>query len=155
MILNTIMMVAKGINWYLTLWWGWPRLCEGCLVTVVSMTKIVCKWYLATVVTMHMMLIRKMKGVSSVLIFLKLISLANIRRLMTLMRFISFGDYLLATDSEKGKYWLVIPKEWDKLMIPREEYLGIKWELIYKEMVFANRWVVLRFSIWNYSWQMR
>jgi hypothetical protein len=30
-------------------------------------------------------------------------------------------------------------------MIPREEYFGIKWELIYKEMVFANRWVVLRF----------
>jgi hypothetical protein len=53
---------------------------------------------------MHMKLIRKMKGVSSVLIFLKLISLANIRRLMILMRFISFGDYLLATDSEKGKY---------------------------------------------------
>jgi hypothetical protein len=25
-------------------------------------------------------------------------------------------------------------------MIPREEYLGIKWELIYKEMVFANCW---------------
>jgi len=67
------------------------------------------------------------------------------------MRFISFGDYLLATDLEKEKYWLVIPKEWDKLMIPREEYLGIKWELIYKEMVFANRWVVLRFPKWNYS----
>ena len=47
------------------------------------------------------------------------------------MRFISFSDYLLATDLEKGKYWLVIPKEWDKLIIPREEYLGIKWELIY------------------------
>jgi hypothetical protein len=71
------------------------------------------------------------------------------------MRFISFSDYLLAIDSEKEKYWLVIPKEWDKLIIPREEYLGIKWELIYKEMVFANRWVVLRFSRWNYSWQMR
>jgi len=71
------------------------------------------------------------------------------------MRFISFGGYLLATDSEKGKYWLIILKEWDKLMIPREEYLGIKWELIYKEMVFANRWVVLRFPRWNYSWQMR
>jgi hypothetical protein len=56
------------------------------------------------------------------------------------MRFISFGDYLLAMDSEKEKYWLIIPKEWDKLMIPKEEYLGIKWELIYKEMVFANRW---------------
>jgi hypothetical protein len=67
------------------------------------------------------------------------------------MRFISFGDYLLATDLEKEKYWLVIPKEWDKLMIPGEEYLGIKWELIYKEMVFANRWVVLRFPKWNYS----
>jgi hypothetical protein len=25
-------------------------------------------------------------------------------------------------------------------MIPREEYLDIKWELIYKKMVFANRW---------------
>jgi len=62
------------------------------------------------------------------------------------MRFISFSDYLLAADSEKEKYWLVIPKEWDKLIIPREEYLGIKWELIYKEKVFANRWVVLKFS---------
>jgi len=55
------------------------------------------------------------------------------------MRFTSFGDYLLATDLEKEKYWLIIPKEWDKLMILRDEYLGIKWELIYKEMVFANR----------------
>jgi hypothetical protein len=36
-------------------------------------------------------------------------------------------------------------------MIRREEYLGIKWELIYKEMVFENRWVVLRFPRWNYS----
>ena len=54
------------------------------------------------------------------------------------MRFISFGDYLVAIDSEKGKYWLVIPKEWDKLMIPREEYLAIKWELIHKEMVFET-----------------
>jgi hypothetical protein len=38
----------------------------------------------------------------------------------------------------KRKYWLVIPKEWDKLMIPREEYLGIKWEFIHKEMVFET-----------------
>jgi len=68
------------------------------------------------------------------------------------MRFISFSDYLLVTDSKKEKYWLVIPKKWDKLIIPREEYLGIKWELIYKEMVFTNRWVVLRFPRWNYSW---
>ena len=59
------------------------------------------------------------------------------------MRFTSFGEYLLATESEKEKYWLIILKEWDKLMILREEYLGIKWELIYKKMVFANRWVVL------------
>jgi hypothetical protein len=63
MILNTIMTVAKGINWYLALWRWWPKLCEGCLVTVVSITKIVCEWYLATVVTMHMMLIRKIKRV--------------------------------------------------------------------------------------------
>jgi len=35
------MMVAKGINWYLALWWGWPRLCEGCLVIIVMITKIV------------------------------------------------------------------------------------------------------------------
>jgi hypothetical protein len=70
------------------------------------------------------------------------------------MRFISVGEYL--PENKKGKYWLVIPKKWDKLMIPREEYLDIKWELIYKEMVFENRWVVLRFSRWNYSqwmWQ--
>jgi hypothetical protein len=40
-------------------------------------------------------------------------------------------------------------------MISREEYLGIKWELIYKEKVFENHWVVLRFSKWNYSQQMR
>jgi hypothetical protein len=65
------------------------------------------------------------------------------------MRFISVGEYL--PENKNGKYWLVIPKEWDKLMIPREEYLDIKWELIYKDMVFENRWVVLRFSRWNYS----
>ena len=65
------------------------------------------------------------------------------------MRFISVSEYL--PENEKEKYWLVISKEWDKLMIPREEYLGIKWELIYKEMVFENSWVVLRFSRWNYS----
>ena len=70
------------------------------------------------------------------------------------MRFISFSDYLLATDSEKGKYWLIILKEWDKLMIPKQKYLDIKWELIYKEMVFENCWVVLRFARWNYSRQM-
>jgi hypothetical protein len=45
------------------------------------------------------------------------------------MRFISFSDYLLATDLKRKNYWLIISKEWDKLMIPREEYLGIKWEL--------------------------
>jgi len=39
-------------------------------------------------------------------------------------------------------------------MIPREECLGVKWELIYKETVFENRWVVLRFPRWNYSQQM-
>ena len=39
-------------------------------------------------------------------------------------------------------------------MILREECLGIKWELIYKEMAFENRWVVLRFPRWNYSQQM-
>jgi hypothetical protein len=31
-------------------------------------------------------------------------------------------------------------------MIPRKKYLGIKWELIHKEMVFENHWVVLRFQ---------
>ena len=39
-------------------------------------------------------------------------------------------------------------------MILREECLGIKWELIYKEMVFENRWVVLRFPRLNYSQQI-
>jgi len=38
----------------------------------------------------------------------------------------------------EGGYWLVIPKEWDELMIQIEEYLGIKWELIYKEMTFEK-----------------
>ena len=70
------------------------------------------------------------------------------------MRFISFGEYLLATYAEKGQYWLIIPKEWDKLIISREEYLGIKWELIYKEMVFENHRVVIRFPRWNYSRQI-
>jgi hypothetical protein len=50
------------------------------------------------------------------------------------MRFISFSDYLLATDLEKEKYWLVILKEWDKLIIPREEYLGIKWDGVRKPL---------------------
>jgi hypothetical protein len=71
---------------------------------------------------------------------------------MILMRFVSIGNYLKKI---RGKYWLVIPKEWDKLMISREEYLSIKWELIYKKMVFENHWIVLRFPIWNYSHQMR
>ena len=54
------MSVAKDIlQWYLALRWGWPRLCEWCLVVVVSITKFVCEWYLATVVTMHMILIKK------------------------------------------------------------------------------------------------
>jgi hypothetical protein len=35
-------------------------------------------------------------------------------------------------------YWLVISKEFDKLMISREECLGIKWELIYEKMVFKT-----------------
>jgi len=39
-------------------------------------------------------------------------------------------------------------------MVSREKCLGIKKELIYKEMVFENRWVVLRFPRWNYSQQM-
>jgi hypothetical protein len=39
-------------------------------------------------------------------------------------------------------------------MISREKYLGIKWELIYKEMVFENHWAMLRFPRWNYSQQM-
>jgi hypothetical protein len=42
------------------------------------------------------------------------------------MRFISIDN------------WSVILKEWDKLMIPRENYLGIKWELIHNEMVFET-----------------
>jgi hypothetical protein len=54
---------------------------------------------------------------------------------MVLIRFISVGNYLLENE---GGYWLVIPKEWDELMIQREEYLGIKWELIYKEMTFEK-----------------
>jgi hypothetical protein len=54
---------------------------------------------------------------------------------MVLIRFISVGNYLLENE---GGYWLVIPKEWDELMIQREEYLGIKWELIYKKMTFEK-----------------
>jgi len=42
------------------------------------------------------------------------------------MRFISIDN------------WSVILKEWDKLMILREDYFGIKWELIHKEMVFET-----------------
>ena len=45
--------------------------------------------------------------VSSVLVYFKLISSPNIRRLMILMRFISFSDYLLATDLEKEKKILI------------------------------------------------
>jgi hypothetical protein len=51
------------------------------------------------------------------------------------MRFISIGNYLSENERE---YWLVILKEWDKLKIPREEYLSIKWEMIHKEMVFET-----------------
>ena len=69
------------------------------------------------------------------------------------MRFVNISNYLKKI--EGGKYWLVIPKEWDKITISREEYLSIKWELTYKEMMFENHRVMLRFPRWNYSQQMR
>jgi hypothetical protein len=91
--------------------------------------------------------------VSSVPAFLKLISRSRaIGWLMMLIKITNLG--MVAPCSMEKITWLTIPGR-DKLMIPREEYLGIKWELIYKEMVFANHWVVLRFLRWNYSRQMR
>jgi len=61
---------------------------------------------------------------------------------MILIRFISIDNYLPENEWER-KNWLVILKEWDKLMIQKEEYLCIKWELIHKEIVFETiemRW---------------
>jgi hypothetical protein len=37
-------------------------LSDGCLVTIVSVTKVVCEGYLTIMVTMYMILIRKIKG---------------------------------------------------------------------------------------------
>ena len=61
LILGTVMMVTKVMSWYLTPWWGWLRLYEWCSGTVVSITNVTCEWYLTIMITMYMMLIRKMK----------------------------------------------------------------------------------------------
>jgi hypothetical protein len=69
---------------------------------------------------------------------------------MILIIFISIDN--LPFGEWERKYWLIISKESDKLMIPRDEYLLIKWIRIdlWGDDVW-NHWVELRFSRWNYS----